>query len=238
MNNLTIISSGSIGNAYILEADNDILLLECGVNMNTNVFPHVSDMTKVKGVLVSHKHTDHAEYINQCYNSGINIYSCQEVVDKYPKAKLIKPKTKIKLGNFYIQALPVNHSCECYAFLIEHKSIGRCLFATDLTSFDYKVKNINHIFIEANYSEDIIVNNACNDNWSSSASNTHMEINDTIKSLKNNYSSSLQTVVLLHLSSGNSNAKLFRQMVIDSLCMDNVYIAKKDLIIDLNKEEF
>ena len=151
---------------------------------------------------------------------------------------MLKKGIKTRIGNFIVQPIPVDHSCECYAFLIENKNIGRLVFATDCSLFPYKIKNVHHFFIEANYSDDIAIDNMCNGFDNRSSSNHHLEINDTIEALKRNYSSSLQTICLLHLSSGNSNANEFKQRVKDELGFSNVYVADKGLTINLDKDEF
>jgi hypothetical protein len=112
------------------------------------------------------------------------------------------------------------------------------VFATDTNSVPYKFKGVQHWLVEANYSEEILIDNACNDVYSRSASENHLEINDTIEVLKRNYSSELQNVVLIHLSSGNSNEKEFKERVQQELGFDRVWVADKELKIQLNKSEF
>ena len=83
-----------------------------------------------------------------------------------------------------------------------------------------------------------MIDNACNNVYSQSASENHLEIEDTIEFLKQNYSSSLQTIILIHLSNGNINAETAKQRVKDELGFDNVYVADKGLIVELNKDDF
>ena len=142
------------------------------------------------------------------------------------------------LGGFKVQPMEVPHSCQCYAFLIENDRLGRMLFCTDCTNFGYRIKNLNHIFIEANWCEEILINNLCNDVETRSHHEHHMELSDTIKALKNNYSPYLMTVGLLHLSNGNSDEKMFRQRVINELGFDNVVVMDKGLTIPLQLSEF
>ena len=83
-----------------------------------------------------------------------------------------------------------------------------------------------------------MIDDACNNTFSRSASNNHMELNETIEFLKQNYSSRTQSVTLIHLSSTNIDAEKAKKKVQDELCFDNVNIAKKGLVIELNLEEF
>lgn len=145
---------------------------------------------------------------------------------------------KIKIGGFSVQPISVPHSCECYSFLIENEAIGRLLFCTDCKKFNYKINSLNNIFIEANWSQDVLIENLCNDIETRSHHEHHMELSDTIKALKNNYSPDLMTVGLLHLSNGNSDEKMFRQRVIDELGFDNVLVMDKGVTIPLQLSEF
>ena len=92
--------------------------------------------------------------------------------------------------------------------------------------------------LEANYDEEIIIDRMINDTYSASASQNHLSINQTIEILKNNYSSELQSITLIHLSDGNANAKRFKRRVQEELGFDNVVIADKGIVVELNKSEF
>lgn len=61
--------------------------------------------------------------------------------------------------------------------------------------------------IETNYSNDVIVNNAIHDEWSSSASENHLSLEQAIEVIKRHKSHNLKTVIGLHLSNQNSDEK-------------------------------
>ncbi len=145
---------------------------------------------------------------------------------------------KTQIGGFKAHPLLVPHNTECYAYIITHEEFGKIVFATDCSDFKYKIKGVQHWLIESNYSDDIIIDNMCNNEYSRSASENHLEIGQTIDVLKHNYSPELQSIGLLHLSNGNSNAKEFIQRVKSELCFENVFVADKNLEIELNKSEF
>ena len=64
----------------------------------------------------------------------------------------------------------------------------------------------------------------------------HLELNDTIFALKENFSSSMNTIVLLHLSNGNSNEEMFKSRVSEELGFFNIHIAKKGLSLQLQDD--
>lgn len=52
---LKVLDSSSKGNCYLLECNNETLILECGVKWET-VLKEVEDFSKIVGVCVSHSH--------------------------------------------------------------------------------------------------------------------------------------------------------------------------------------
>ena len=146
--------------------------------------------------------------------------------------------SKTQIGGFLIQPLLVPHSCECYAHIIQHDEFGKLVFATDCSAFKYKIKGVNHWLLEANYSEEILINKMCDSSMGRSLYQHHMEIEDTIKALKVNFCSDTQSILLIHLSDSNSNEQNFIQRVKDELGFDNVSAARPNQIINLEKEEF
>ena len=92
--------------------------------------------------------------------------------------------------------------------------------------------------IEANYSQDIVIDRLCENIISRSSPENHMEIYETLLTLERLKSPELMNVVLIHLSDGNSDERKFREMVQEALPGVNVYVADKGMEIELNKEEF
>ena len=169
---------------------------------------------------------------------GLSVYSCDEVVDVHPQVKVLKKGLKTRIGGFKVQRVDLFHNVQNIGFLIEHGEFGKLLFSTDTNRIPYKFKDVNHFIVESNYSNDLMIDHLCNDTYSRSASENHMEINDTIEFLKQNYTSNCNTIVLIHLSQGNADPKKFKKMVKDELGFSNVYVAQKGLEVELLKEEF
>ena len=160
------------------------------------------------------------------------------MADKYDGITVLELGKKAKIGGFTVQPIEVPHSCECYAFLIEHPEMGRTLFVTDCVSFGYKVKDIDHLMIEANYDDESIIENAMNDSFSRSQSQNHMSFDNTLKAIRNNYNPRLKDIVLLHASMYNSNTVKYEKEVKEEFGLCNVYVAEKGLKICFDKDEF
>lgn len=144
---------------------------------------------------------------------------------------------KYRIGGFKVQPIPVEHNVENYAYLIEHSEFGRLLFITDAVSFPYNVKNINHLMIEANYSDEVIVDNLCEGKMVNSCNEFHMEINDTIDAISRLFNPNTNTIMLVHLSATQSDENAFKQRVLDEVGI-TPYIAHENVIVELSKEDF
>lgn len=236
MAKIKVLGSGSKGNCYLIVCEKETLILELGVPF-AEVFRALNyDISSCVGALVSHEHKDHAMYISNAQRYGIGVFSCKSVSDSHADVKTLKTQSKTKIGGFRVQPINIKHSCECYAFIIEHEEIGKMLFVTDAISFRYKIKNCHHLFIESNWSEDIVIDNMCNGAPVTSAYKNHMSFDEALSTIKANFCGITETITLIHLSDGNSNAPLFSKKVSDALGFDNVYCAKKGLEIELKHD--
>lgn len=186
--------------------------------------------------LLSHK--DHSKSVPNALKSGLSVYSCQDVTNTYKGVKFLPVGVKTQIGGFKVQPLPLKHDVENYGFIITTADNNKIVFATDAAEFRYKIRGVHHWIIECNHCEELMLEHALNNVYSMSASENHLEIGQTIDVLKNNFCVDTQTIVLCHLSQGNADEKEFEQRVKRELAFSNVYVAKTNLEIELNKSEF
>lgn len=183
-------------------------------------------------------HGDHSRSIKDALLYGLPVFSCQEVADKYDGVAVLELGKKAKIGGFTVQPISVQHSCECYAYLIEHEDMGKLLFATDCSYFKYIIKDLNHILIEANHDDSTILNNMKYNRYTASQFKNHMNFDDTLRTIKANNNIYLQNIILCHLSNSNSNSNNYIQSIKEEIGISNVYVANNGLKVDLTKEEF
>lgn len=238
MAKLKCLSSGSSGNAYILECNGERLLLELGIKWNDILRGLEYNLSNVAACLVSHIHNDHSKSVPNALKSGLSVYSCQDVTNTYKDVKVLPVGVKMQIGGFKVQPLPLKHNAENYGFIITTADNNKIVFATDAAEFRYKIRGVHHWLIECNHCEELMLEHALNNVYSMSASENHLEIKQTIDALKNNFCVDTQTIVLCHLSQGNADEKEFAQRVKRELAFSNVYVAKPNLEIELNKSEF
>lgn len=230
MATIQVLGSSSAGNAYILRCEHSLLLIECGISYKNVLRAIGGNVDLFCGCLVTHRHTDHAKHIKEFTDRRFKVYSCKDVSEHYDRVSVLEPYKAYKIGEFIVKPIPAFHSVECYAYQIEHKEFGKLIFATDTFKFPYIFPKVNHIMVEANYDEELYIENFENNR---SQSNNHFEISNCVEFLSKNNNEELKNIILLHLSDGNSDEKMFVSRVVDGVGFGNVQVADKGRIFEL-----
>ena len=239
---LTILSSSSSANGYVIQSEKEAIVLECGCPFIMCEKAVHFNISKIAGCLVSHEHGDHAKYIND-YARYLPVYATQGTWQKVGECSphylnVLQPLKQTKVGNFTVLAFPTQHDAkEPCGFLISHKDFGGCLlFATDTYYVKYKFANLAYIMIECNYEEKKLQGNVdallIPPSVAARVRKSHMSLHNCIALLQANDLSKVKGIFLLHLSQNNSNPISFLQSV-QSATGKYVAIATKWLEIEL-----
>ena len=219
---LLCIGSSSRGNGYILQSSNGALLIECGMPLVEVKKALGWKLSGISGCVVSHRHKDHSKYLPEYLKFGIRALALEDVFASFPKlnrtfCKSIEPMHGYIVGGFKVYALPVVHDVPCLGFVIEHSEMGKLLFVTDTMMLEYRVEKLNHIMIEANYSDELLEDAISNGSTVSSTRErlleSHMELKTTEQILRTTDLTAVNEVVLLHLSGRHSDAVQFRDRI-------------------------
>lgn len=235
---MTILGSSSRGNGYLLNTGGEQLIIECGVPVKETLTALNYEISGVVGCVVTHEHNDHAGYAKQYQNYFRNIYSTPSVAEKYKGVTALELMRKYKMGGFTVLPLKVSHGgCECYSYIVEHESIGRLLFCTDAQTFPYDIKRINHLFIEVNHSDEVILDNMMSGQDIRSQYMSHMSLDTALEVCRRLYNPRLMNVCAIHLSDTNADEKAISERFRSELGI-RVKIAKNKMSVALNLEEF
>ena len=166
------------------------------------------------------------------------VYSCREVADKYPGVSVLEHGHRYRIGRFTVMPLHVPHNAENYAYVIDHPETGRILFATDLTHFPYVVRGIDTVMIEANYSDEMLIDRLCSGADIRSRPDNHLSIDGAEATLMRLYGPEMKQVILIHLSDGNSDEKAFMGQIRTALPSCDVYAADRGMEVPLFRDEF
>lgn len=224
---LKVLGSGSSGNCYILENDNEALIIEVGVPLLEVKKALDFNVRKIVGVVVSHSHGDHYKYHGEFEKAGIPVF------DTFDSIMERQVRT---YGKFVIRSFKLEHDVPCMGFYIDHPDMGILVYASDTEYIKYRFKNLNHILVEANYSDDLIDNEAVNREH---VLRGHMSLQTALSFISTNDNPALRNVVLLHLSDNNANSAQFLQKTIETVKYGtDCYIAEKGLTIPLDLVPF
>lgn len=242
---LRCLGSSSSGNCYLLDGKTECLVLECGIPFRAVKQALTFDVLKIVGVVASHSHKDHFGYADEYLKAGIPVYAPEEthrtLSKQYDAQKIVRCGYEYTTGNFKIYPFMAEHDVECFGYVIVHPDMGKLLFCTDSVFVKSSFKNLklNHIAIEANYSEaiinDLLSKGVIDQARVNRTFKTHMSIETAKEFVRVNKTTSLDNVILLHLSDGNSNAEQFRSEIQDIVGSNtNVWIADKGVEIKLD----
>lgn len=245
---LKVIGSGSQGNAYILGNENEVLLIECGVNVNFIKQALDFNINKVAGCIVTHEHGDHFKSIQKILDLGINVYASKGTFasDKFPskghRRKVIESKKRFEVGNFSIFPFDIKHDAnEPLGFIITHKDCGNVLFLTDTSHVEYVFPPLHNIIVEINFEEDIVNQKFNRDNNNEYRKHrliqSHFSLAHCKEMLSANDLSKVNNIVLIHLSDSNSDEIQFQKEVAE-LTGKNVTVANNGMEINFNKTPF
>lgn len=240
---LKILGSSSSGNGYILYNDEEALIIECGFPLVECLKALSFNLSKIKGVFVTHEHGDHSKFIHEYINACLPVYTSKGTIDgvkdkgRYA-VNIVGSKSIVRCGGFKVLSFDTQHdSNEPLGFLISHKDCGNILFATDTYYIKYRFPNLNHILLECNYDIPILSKNVDAGEVPpfvmKRIMKSHMSLETCIKTLEDNDISKVDNIVLLHLSGNNSEREYFHDEVVKSTGK-MVYVAERNLLINLN----
>ena len=239
---LKVLASSSKGNSYLLQSEGgDSLLIEVGLQHQDLLRGLDYDIKRIVGCLITHEHKDHSFSLQYILGSGIRVLAPESVFKVTNQfATIAEHKHKYKIGEFSVIALQAYHDVPCMCYVIEHPELGKLLFATDTYKLPYRIKHLNHLMIECNYTDEALAYNEehgyCPKSLRDRLMLSHMELETTKKVIKANMSDELQDVVLLHLSNDNSDADRMTGEIA-SLGIP-VHIARRGLEIDYNLQPY
>jgi len=220
---LTITSHGSssAGNLYVLSDGKTRLMIECGIPWKKALAGLDYRIDDVAGCLLSHCHGDHSKGVKDAANAGVDIYTSAGTADAMGltghRIHRILNRQVIFVGCWAVMPFDVQHDApEPFGFLIVNGK-SRVLFITDSAFSRYKFKEVTHLIIEANYSEQILKDRLERGEIDQFRVDrlvrSHMSIERVKELIGANCWPNLKEVWLIHMSSWNSNAELFKKEI-------------------------
>lgn len=240
---LKVLASGSKGNCYLLQSEDETLILECGIRYKDILKGLNFNLSNIVGCLISHEHKDHSKAISDIIKAGIDIYTSEGTALACAaleyRVKHIKSEQQFSLGKFTILPFETQHDAkEPLGFLIQHPDMGKMIFATDTYYIQYKFTGLNHLLLECNYSNEILAENIKQGLIPLSLRNrllkSHFSLSNVKEFLKASELDAVRNIVMIHLSDNNSDSGLFKSEI-EKVTGKPVYIAEQGLEIELGR---
>ena len=202
MNTLTVVGTGSTGNGYLLTCGNETLLIECGKRFRDVKIALNFNIRGIVGAITSHVHGDHHKYAQEYEQTGITVWTPW----KDENLRQVKRFCGFKVSSFECQ-----HNVPCVGYLIEHRESGlKMLYASDTQYVKYVFKDLTAILIETNYSDEFVNREEAKYRH---VIEGHLSIETAIECIKANMTEKLKSIILCHLSAGNSDPIAFKESV-------------------------
>ncbi|MEM9443989.1 MAG: MBL fold metallo-hydrolase [Verrucomicrobiota bacterium] len=163
---LTVLGSGSAGNATLIESDEGKFLVDVGFSgreMEKRLNLVGVGIREIQAILLTHEHIDHTKGLNiLACKHGIPVF-CNRLTSEYLKPKLSsfgrwnlfitgKP---FRIGNLEIESFPIPHDAYDPVGFVFQRGQKRIGFLTDLGYATHAVKErmrkVDLMILEANY---------------------------------------------------------------------------------------
>ena len=240
---IQVVGTGSTGNCYLLNVNDQTLVIEAGVNFTKVKKALDYDLKKVVGVLVSHEHGDHSAFIYEFIKKGKKIFCTLGTSEKLKKSYYINKIEYLKcfqIGIFNITPFKTFHNPvkedgsddtnsrfyvnEPCGFLIEFEG-KRLVFLTDSCDLKTKFKNVDYWLIEANYSNEKLQNSSLDILLKKRIQDTHMSIDRCKTILEAHNAQNSELVLLIHASNNHSDKEEFlRKIPYAAIAVDGLVI--------------
>ena len=233
---LKVLGSGSSGNCYILENDNEALIIEAGLPFMKVKKALNFNVMKIKAVLITHIHSDHHFYWFQYARAGIPVFEPfrldgSNLEFDNSQFRVMAFDNRDKSGR-WLHNNSDGSECPCYGFHITHPEIGSLVYATDTQYVRWRFKAVNHILCEANYDMQFVDRDEPNYEHRLRG---HMSLDTALEFISTNDNPALRNVVLIHLSDKSGDPALFKQKTEETIKYGaDVYVAEKGLEISLD----
>lgn len=228
---LKCLSTGSQnGNCYILYNRDEVLILDCGIQIKSIKRGLDWELGGIQGALCSHGHHDHDLSIKDFKNMG------KQVFQPY----LYENKNQFrKFGSFSVQSFEVPHDNEpCCGFYIEVDG-HRILYATDFEYLpcSFRKMRLTDLLVECNHNKELVDRNEMKYQHQIRG---HCSCETLIeKVIKENMTSDLRTIILCHMSDDSCDVEKSMEEV--KKVVGNgvkVFVARKGLEVELSKYPF
>lgn len=164
------LNSGSNGNCYYVESQNEAVLIDAGLSCRETVkrLKRVGrSIEKVKAIFVSHEHGDHVhgistlsrKYLIPVYITPATLQNSSIEID-HERVVSLRAYDPVNIGGLRVTAFPKLHdACDPHSFIVECAGVCIGVFTDIGTPCAHVIRNFgicHAAFLEANYDSEML----------------------------------------------------------------------------------
>lgn len=231
--------SGSSGNSYLLQTENDALVIDSGVGVRL-LKRYYHDfgikLADIQNIIITHDHADHVKSVGAISNEyNIPVYATEAVHKGIRKNYCVRKKIEpanvrtvekgntYRIGTFCITPFDVPHdSCDNVGYRIETCGTTFCLM-TDVGHVTDEMQKFiaeaDYLVIEANHDETMLKTGPYPQYLKERVAGDHGHLCNRVcaETIAQCASAKLKHVWLCHLSEENNHPELLRKTMEDIL---------------------
>ncbi|MCX7713204.1 MAG: MBL fold metallo-hydrolase [Chthoniobacterales bacterium] len=249
---VTLLGSGSSGNAALLHYNSTSILIDAGISLRQLQLRLSSlnlTLNSLHAILLTHEHSDHTAALPQLIKKfNIPLYAnrptaeaiCWQYKLENPVWNYFHTSKPFHIGPFHVLPFSVSHdAADPVGFLISTPSSSLAIL-TDLGKVTnnvlYNIQNVNCLIIEANYDPTLLEKDSKRP-WKTkqriSSNFGHLSNTQTAQAIASAASPSLKHIILCHLSADCNSPLLALSTVQNALHLSNhshipILCAKRD----------
>lgn len=210
---ITVLASGSKGNATIVETRAKTILIDAGITFSNAQVRYEDDFPNIDEIIITHSHDDHIKGLKSFlkYHKP-KLYSNSPDLEKKIDYPITKART-IELDNGNIELFEVSHDTPCDGIIIteDDKSF---VYITDTgylkETILEKIKNKDIYLLESNHDIELLRNSSYPFYLQQRilGDKGHLSNKDSSLYLKKVIGNNTKYVILAHLSENNNTEEL------------------------------
>lgn len=234
---VTVLASGSSGNAYIVGDGTTSLLLDAGIPLRRIAEGCGFAMHELGACLLTHEHKDHSASAQKLAMRSVDVYASPGTIRACGlsghRIHPVRAFDAFDVGSFRILPFDVVHdAAEPLGFFCTSvKTKERLLYVTDTRYIRYRFDGLTHILIECNHDvegvRESVKQGALHLELGKRIIRNHLSLERLVEILRVNDTSRLRQIYLLHMSDDNADAE---KMIHEVRCATGaeVYVGERN----------
>lgn len=242
---ITVLGSGSSGNAILVEAGSTRLLVDAGVAARTvrkrAKAARGLTLDRLDGIVVTHAHADHAAHAATCghvFQAPVYLSEATRRGIRFrhePRTRIFGMRAPFAIGEIEVHPLPVPHDAPQIAVVLAHGG-ARAGIVTDVghvrRDLVDHLRGCGTVLVESNYDPDMLAAGPYPPSIQRriTCGTGHLSNGQTAELLRA-LGPDTESVVLLHLSQKNNHPDIARAVAEEALSGRNVELFIADATI-------